>query len=115
MANLCRRRRAERLGEFPPALGTSAMSLRVHPDGRQIAFRASGSRQRRVRMLQIVVSDELAKEMCTANLRTIGKAIEQYKNDHGDVPDGFADLYPDYLQDTHLLLCPADHSGGRTA
>jgi len=63
-------------------------------------------------MLRVVVSDEIAKEMCTANLTRMGKAIEQYKNDHGDVPDGFADLYPDYLQDRSLLLCPADRTGG---
>ena len=41
-------------------------------------------------MMQMLVSGELAKEMCTANLRRIGEAIEQYKNDHGDVPDWLA-------------------------
>jgi len=103
----------ERIGKLPAALGTSIWSLRVHPKGRQVAFHANRRvRQRRIRMMQIVASSKLAKEICTENLRTIGKAIEQYKNDHDDVPDGFADLYPDYLQDTHLLLCPADDSGG---
>ncbi|MFH1920030.1 MAG: hypothetical protein ABIP48_09115 [Planctomycetota bacterium] len=102
----------EQVGELP---ATSVnYRLGIHPDGRQIAFVAIRRvEQGRLRMMQMVVSDELAKEMCTANLRKIGKAIEQYKNDHGDVPDGFADLYPDYLQNTDLLLCPADHSGGK--
>ncbi len=63
-------------------------------------------------MMQIVFSEEFVRETCTANLATIGTAIKQYENDHDDVPDGFADLYPDYLQDTSVLLCPADNSGG---
>jgi len=102
----------ERLDELPGHVGASIMSLRIRPDGRQIAFHAARE-QYQIRMMQIVVSDELAKEMCTENLRKIGEAIKQYKNDPGDVPDGFADLYPDYLQDSSVLLCPADHSGGQ--
>jgi hypothetical protein len=106
---------AESLGEVSATLGWKVSSLRMHPDGRQIAFaRHWWQRQARIRMLQIVVSDGLAKEMCATHLRTIGEAIDRYKNDRGDVPDVFADLYPDYLQDRNLLLCPADQSGGKT-
>jgi len=101
----------ERIGKLPADLG--AGSLRVDPKGRHVGFFGIPHPRSRIRMMQITVSGELAKEMCTANLTRIGKAIEQYKNDHGDVPDGVADLYPDYLQNTDLLLCPADHSGGR--
>ena len=103
----------ERLGEVPAVFDSNVSCLRMHPDGRQIAFaRHRWHRQSRIQMMQIVVSGELAKEMCTANLTRIGEAIEQYKNDHADVPNWLSDLYPDYLQDTHLLLCPADRSGG---
>jgi len=88
--------------------------LRLHPDGRQMVFHKHRWHPLgRIRMLQIVLSDEMAKEMCAANLRRIGKAIQQYKSDHDDVPDGFADLFPDYLQDSSVLVCPADRSGGK--
>ncbi len=103
----------ERVDRFPA--GTIVKQLRIHPDGRRIAFNLF----RRVvmkplRMMQVKVSDELAKEMCTENLRRIGKAIEQYKKDHGDVPNWLSDLVPDYLPDASLLLCPADETN-RTA
>ncbi len=106
----------ELLDVLPLGLGHSIDRLRVRPDGRQIAFTATDVTSHgrgRVRMLQMFASDEFAKEMCTANLRRIGRAIEQYKNDHVDVPDGLAGLFPNYLQDTTVLLCPADQSGGR--
>jgi hypothetical protein len=92
---------------------TGIFGLRLHPSGKQVAFTTGRSvTTNHIRMLQIVGLDELAKETCAANLRRIGTAIEQYKKDHGDVPDGFADLYPDYLQDPNLLLCPGDRKGG---
>ena len=86
---------------------TRIFCLRLHPSGKQVAFtRGRSVTTNHIRMLQIVGLDELAKETCTANLRTIGTAIEQYKKDHGDVPDGFADLYPDYLQDPLCFSAP---------
>jgi len=104
----------ERLGNLSGGLPIAVSQVRMHPDGRQIAFHAIRRvKQYRIRMLQIVGFDELAKEMCAANLRRIGTAIEQYKNDHGDVPDGFADLYPEYLQDSSVLVCPDDRTGGK--
>jgi len=104
----------ELLGNVSGGLPSNVSQVRMHPDGRQVAFHATRYiPQGRIRMMQIVGSDEFAKEMCTENVRTIGKAIEQYKNDHDDVPDGFADLYPDYLQDENLLLCPADNTEGK--
>jgi Tol biopolymer transport system component len=84
---------------------------RIHPDGRRIAFTAN-RRVEQLRMLEIFVSPESAKASCLANLRTIRKAIQQYKKQHGDVPNWLCDLYPDYLQDTSLVLCPADRTGG---
>jgi tetratricopeptide (TPR) repeat protein len=47
------------------------------------------------------------------NLRAIGKATDAYKADHkGELPNWLSDLYPKYLQDTNLLLCPADKDKG---
>ncbi len=87
---------------------TRSFGLRLHPSGKQVAFtRGRSVTTNNIRMLQIIGLDELAKETCTANLRTIGSAIEQYKQEHGDVPDEFDDLYPDYLRDPNLLRCPA--------
>ncbi|MBM3236727.1 tetratricopeptide repeat protein [Candidatus Poribacteria bacterium] len=60
-----------------------------------------------------VVEREQHKRDCMENLRAIGKAIEAYKADHkGELPNWLSDLYPKYLQDTNLLLCPADKDKG---
>ena len=52
-------------------------------------------------------------ETCTQNLLAIGKAIEAYKKEHGDFPMWLSDLYPKYLTDGNLLICPADEAGGK--
>lgn len=52
-------------------------------------------------------------EICTQNLLAIGKAVQAYHNDHGDFPEWLSELYPKYLQDANLLLCPADKGGGK--
>ncbi|MFB3040743.1 MAG: hypothetical protein ACE1ZS_02905, partial [Candidatus Poribacteria bacterium] len=50
---------------------------------------------------------------CEENLKAIGKAIAAYRADHdGDMPDWLSDLYPEYLSDPELLLCPADKERG---
>ena len=51
-------------------------------------------------------------DICTQNLLTIGKGLEAYQKTHGDLPDWLSELYPKYLPDTNLLLCPADENGG---
>lgn len=43
-------------------------------------------------------------------MKEIGKAIQKYKEDNGDIPNWLSDLYPKYLQDPNILLCPADTS-----
>ena len=53
-------------------------------------------------------------EACTQNLRAIGKAVQVYHNDHGDFPLWLSELYPKYLSDANLLLCPADEEGGKS-
>ena len=52
-------------------------------------------------------------ELCTQNLVAIGKAVEAYKKEHGDVPEWLSELHPRYLPDANLLLCPADELGGK--
>ncbi len=59
--------------------------------------------------------DEKNVEICTRNLTTIGKAIQAYHNEHGDFPKWLSELYPKYLPDASLLLCPADEEGGKSA
>jgi len=49
---------------------------------------------------------------CVANLQAIWKGIAAYKEEHGDEPDWLSDLFPKYLADEKLLLCPADDTGG---
>ena len=52
-------------------------------------------------------------EICTQNLVAIGEAVEAYKKEHGDFPEWLSELYPKYLPDANLLLCPADELGGK--
>ncbi len=48
-------------------------------------------------------------EECKKNLRKISLALTAYRMDHNDeLPNWLSGLYPDYLQDETILLCPAD-------
>ncbi|GEM_PF-2631500 len=48
-------------------------------------------------------------EACKQNLRKISHALTDYRRDHdGELPNWLSDLYPDYLQDETILLCPHD-------
>lgn len=49
---------------------------------------------------------------CTNNLLHISSALSKYKADHGDFPPWLSCLYPKYLTDTSMLVCPADTSFG---
>ena len=53
-------------------------------------------------------------EICKQHLRDIGKALQAYRKEHGDFPQWLSDLYPHYLPNANLLLCPADGLNGRT-
>ena len=59
--------------------------------------------------------DEKNIEICPRNLTTIGKVIQAYHNERGDFPKWLSELYPKYLPDASLLLCPADEEGGKSA
>ena len=52
--------------------------------------------------------------ICKQHLIEIGKAIQAYQKEHDDLPEWLSDLYPNYLSDANLLLCPADENGGKT-
>ncbi len=55
---------------------------------------------------------ERHREECMENLRVMGEAIKAYRADYSDqMPDWLSDLYPKYLQDPQILLCPADDAG----
>lgn len=51
--------------------------------------------------------------ICTQNLIAIGKAVQAYHNENGDLPAWLSELYPKYLPDANLLLCPADELSGK--
>jgi len=68
----------------------------------------------------IAISDTINREQdkkkCMENLSVIGDAIKAYKTDHnGDIPNWLSGLYPKYLHDPKILLCPADETDGKPA
>lgn len=49
-------------------------------------------------------------EPCKENLRKISIALTHYRQDHnGNLPPALEDLYPRYLQDESILVCPRGH------
>ena len=67
------------------------------------------------------VRERARKTKCQANLHQLAMALKQYREDHGRYPSapwyddtigryrgGFSDLYPDYIDNTEVLLCPDD-------
>ena len=52
-------------------------------------------------------------ELCTQNLIAIGKAIQTYQKEHEDFPERLSDLYPKYLPDASVFICPADDEEGK--
>ena len=54
-------------------------------------------------------------ETCKQNLRTIGAALAAYQKKHDTFPDWLSNLYPEYLSDSQVLLCPADEQGNESA
>lgn len=45
---------------------------------------------------------------CRENLEAIARAVETYEKQHNALPEWLSDLYPKYLQDTEVFICPAD-------
>lgn len=52
-------------------------------------------------------------ELCTQNLIAIGKAIQTYQKERKDFPEWLSDLYPKYLPDASVFICPADDEDGQ--
>ena len=70
-----------------------------------------------------VVRRRARETQCVNNLNQLTVALKQYREDHGRYPSapwydatagryrgGFSDLYPDYIDDTGLLICPEDQA-----
>lgn len=52
---------------------------------------------------------------CTQNLTELSAALTRYHNKNGSYPARLEDLYPDFLQNSRVLWCPAavrDRSAG---
>ena len=59
-----------------------------------------------------ITQEENNINRCTQNLTTIGRAVKSYLCDNDDYPKWLSDLHPNYIQDTNILLCPADSENG---
>lgn len=58
----------------------------------------------------LVSSDHIAKS-CKTNLKAIGHALKEYKQDHdGQLPSSLEDLHPSYITDLSILHCPGTES-----
>ena len=49
---------------------------------------------------------------CAQNLIAIGKALQTYKEAHGDFPEWLSELQPKHLTSPDALICPADEDQG---
>lgn len=49
---------------------------------------------------------------CAYNLNAIGKALQAYENANGEFPEWLSDLHPEYLEEAHVFVCPADEDNG---
>jgi type II secretory pathway pseudopilin PulG len=45
---------------------------------------------------------------CISNLRQIGLALSMYRQDYEDLPPHLSVIYPDYVTDARLFVCPSD-------
>ena len=51
------------------------------------------------------------KTMCISNLKQLSFGLMVYRQDRdGELPASLAELYPDYLDDADVLVCPADRN-----
>jgi hypothetical protein len=49
-------------------------------------------------------------EVIHQRMMQIYEAIQAYRTDHKELPGYLSDLYPQYIGDTNVFLCPAPHS-----
>ncbi|HZO88470.1 MAG TPA: type II secretion system protein [Chthonomonadaceae bacterium] len=50
---------------------------------------------------------------CVSNLRQIGLALGMYRQDYEELPPQLSTLYPAYVSDARLFLCPSDPKQGQ--
>lgn len=50
---------------------------------------------------------------CISNLRQIGMAVRIYRQEQGGLPLHLSSLYPDYVKDACLFICPSDSQAGQ--
>lgn len=50
----------------------------------------------------------MQRKQCEQNLTEIGGALQRYANRNGAYPDSPAKLYPNFIEKSELLHCPAD-------
>src|SRR5436190_23346364 len=50
--------------------------------------------------------------ICTEQLRALGRALDNYQRQHGELPPHLSDLYPQYVDNLALFHCPTDPSSG---
>jgi len=43
---------------------------------------------------------------CTGNIKKLNAALVAYANDHGAYPQKLSDLYPKYVSDLNVFVCP---------
>jgi hypothetical protein len=62
----------------------------------------------------VFTRDPADKPVCEANLNFIFGAIREYRKQHEDkLPDKLSDLYPHYIHDPKILICPyVQRTGG---
>jgi hypothetical protein len=66
----------------------------------------------RYRLMLGTAEERKEAEPCKKNLRKISIALTDYRADHkGELPQHLSDLFPKYLQDESVLLCPAKPEG----
>ena len=53
------------------------------------------------------------RALCINNLRQIGLALCLYREDNGEMPPHLSSLYPTYLPDPQVFVCPDDPLAGR--
>jgi len=59
-----------------------------------------------------VATRRTEEERCEANLRRLAAALKQYREDTGELPPWLSCLYPKYVDDVSVFVCPCDPSGG---
>ena len=64
-------------------------------------------------MLALGRARESARQaVCTSNLKQFSAAIEMYKTDWNDIPPWLSNLYPDYIDNPQIYICPSDPTRG---